>query len=284
MLNEAQQLYQQAEQQIQTTIGNLDGAIQFIIAAGNNHPNRIDICKQNTLPGGTTGEFLKGKKTESGFSQANPFQSSSGTNSSNAFSSNMQTSSPFGGSAAPNTSRPFGQSAQTAGTSAFGQPSGTSAFGQTNALATKPSPFGQASSTASNTPSSNPFGGVNNAVPAARSAVASGGGPYPPGSSKQHPDISSYASKTMNGQLTQWNGKAVTYQDGRPGIRAFNGSWTRIWFPDGAPAYYKDTELPAEAYDEKTKTQWQAFEHTGRFEGGVMPELPPMREACLWNI
>ncbi|RNJ58481.1 hypothetical protein D7B24_004563 [Verticillium nonalfalfae] len=141
-LNEAQQLYQQAEQQIQTTVRNLDGAIQFIIAAGNSHPNRIDICKQNTLPGGTTGEFLKENRAESAFSQASPFQSNSGTNSSNPFSSHAQSSSPFGGNTpSSNTSSPFGQ-AHNSGASTFGQPSSTSAFGQPNALGQKPSPFG----------------------------------------------------------------------------------------------------------------------------------------------
>ncbi|PNH71741.1 hypothetical protein VD0001_g5815 [Verticillium dahliae] len=143
-LNEAQQLYQQAEQQIQTTVGNLDGAIQFIIGAGNNHPNRIDICKQNTLPGGTTGEFLKGNRAQSSFSQASPFRSNSGTNSSNPFSSSAQSSSAFGGNTpSSNTSNPFGQ-AHNSGASTFGQPSSTSAFGQPNALGQKPSPFATA--------------------------------------------------------------------------------------------------------------------------------------------
>lgn len=87
----------------------------------------------------------------------------------------------------------------------------------------------------------------------------------------------------MTGQLAQWKGKPVTYKDSVPGIQEFDGTWRRIWFPDGPPPYYKDTELPAEEYDEKSKAQWKAFEQTGRFEGG-MPDLPPMREVCVWDF
>ncbi|KAL2753236.1 hypothetical protein ACRALDRAFT_2029116 [Sodiomyces alcalophilus JCM 7366] len=478
-ITQAQQLWQQAQQQIQTTLGNLDGAIEFIRAAEHKHPNRYDICKQNTPAGGSTGAFSKGRtQTTSAFSQPNPFQSGSaaGASTANPFSTNTQTSSPFGAgtsttgafgqpsttasgfgqpsalgqkpspfgapafgqpsqpatafakpaentpfSAASQSKPAFGQSGfgqpafgqsgfgkpaqgaspfgqaqagQTgAGGSAFGQPSALgsqpkgfgapafgqpaqpaqpSAFGQASALGQKPNPFAGGSTgpspfasagptaTANTTspfgapaqPSAapNPFGqpaqpstaspfataaqpatGASNpfasqttttqpaqanpfqqatqkaspfgqpssgtsmapnpfnsnapaAAPTAAAAASSGGNnPYPPGSAKKHPDVSTYATKNMSGQLAQWKGKAVTYKDGVPGIREFDGTWARIWFPDGPPAYYKDTELPAEEYDEKSKAQWRTFEQTGKFEGG-MPELPPMREVCLWDF
>ncbi|KAJ2966949.1 hypothetical protein NUW58_g10548 [Xylaria curta] len=54
-INEVTALHNQAEQQIRTTLGNLDSAVQFVLAGANNHPNRIDICKQNTIEGGTPG-------------------------------------------------------------------------------------------------------------------------------------------------------------------------------------------------------------------------------------
>ncbi|OHF02024.1 hypothetical protein CORC01_02603 [Colletotrichum orchidophilum] len=533
-LNQAQELYQQAQQQMKTAVGNLDGAIQFIISAEQTHPNRIDLCKQGTLPGGTTGEFAVGKRAASSLGQQNPFSSNTPAATSNPFSSNNQQTSAFGGGGlssgsafgqpaalgqrpnpfgtpafgqtsqpsqpsstfgqpskptsafgAPSSSAPafgqtsqptsafgqasalgggtsafgqasalgqkpnpfgapaFGQPAQPAtggGGSAFGQPSqlggGGSAFGQASALGQKPNPFGgaasgaspfasaggsgnitssfgqasqntassspfaqpaqnatqnanpfgapaqptaspfgqpaqpattsafgQASQTASSNPfgqpsqaqpaASNPFGakpdaqpsafgqpsmgaqptqsaqpasafgqpaqlgqkpnpfGQNNAspfsqpagglgaggsapnpfgsqtaapaAPVAQQAAAPGSGPYPPGSSRQHPPVSSYSSKGMDGRLSNWKGKPVTYQGNLPGIRAFNGAWTRIWFPDGPPNYYKDTELPDELYDDKSKQQWQAFTQTGKFEG-LMPEVPPKREFCLWDL
>ncbi|CCF37607.1 CCCH zinc finger protein [Colletotrichum higginsianum] len=48
-LSQAQEIYQQAQQQMKTAVDNLDGAIQFIVSADQKHPNRIDICKQEPL-------------------------------------------------------------------------------------------------------------------------------------------------------------------------------------------------------------------------------------------
>ncbi|KAK2769907.1 ccch zinc finger domain protein [Colletotrichum kahawae] len=571
-LNQAQELYQQAQQQMKTAVGNLDGAIQFLISAEQKHPNRVDICKQGTLPGGTTGEFAVGRRATGSLGQANPFGSggssgasanpfSSGGQQPSAFGSGPSTTgsafgqasalgqkpNAFGGGAAPAFGQPsqptsafgqassapafgqpsqptsaFGSGAQSS-TSAFGQPSqpssafgqpsalggGASAFGQASALGQKPnpfgsggafgqpaqssgtstsafgqtsqpaasgsafgqpsqpgtsgsafgqpsqpgasgsafgqpsalggtgsgfgqasalgqkanpfggggafgggsgnttsaSPFGQAPSTnnsasspfgqpaqnatqnaspfgapsqpaqsafgqpsqpgasaspfgqpsqtsqpaaanpfgqPSQTPAaSNPFGakqdapasggmdaqptqptsafgqpsqpqaaanpfgqakpafgqptglggaaqanpfGAQPAAPVAQQQAAPGSGPYPPGSSKQHPPVSSYSSKGMDGRLSMFKGKPVVYQNNLPGVRALDGGWKRVWFPDGPPNYYKDTELPDESYDEKSKLQWQAFARTGQFEGGLMPELPPQREFCLWDI
>jgi nucleoporin NUP42 len=58
----------------------------------------------------------------------------------------------------------------------------------------------------------------------------------------------------------------------------------RIWFPGGAPNYYKETELPDEAYDADTLRLWDAFEKTGIFDGGFVPELPPKRIHCRWDF
>lgn len=89
-----------------------------------------------------------------------------------------------------------------------------------------------------------------------------------------------------------FKGKAVTYELPKNGgdkevpvIRNFDGSSTRIWFPNGAPPYNQDTEGAAGGgYDEKTSARWNAFAQTGRFEDGVMPEVPPMREFCTWDF
>lgn len=115
-------------------------------------------------------------------------------------------------------------------------------------------------------------------------AATPGGNPYPPGSSKTHPGAETYITVNGNGTLAAFKGKAVTYKEDKPGIRAFDGTWTRIWFPNGAPNYYEDTELPMAAYDDKTKAQWQQFEQTGNFADGVMPALPPPRECTAWDF
>ncbi|KAI0593962.1 hypothetical protein F4775DRAFT_575584 [Biscogniauxia sp. FL1348] len=437
-------LYQQSQQQIETTLGNLDGAVQFLLAAENNHPNRIDICKQNTREGGTIGIFAR--EPEQGGFAANPLTSHSSANQ-NAFSSNPQPN-PFGGGggsafgqpsalgqkpnpfgAAPSSQ--FGQPSQMgAAASAFGQPSqmgsSGSAFGQPSALGSRPSPFGAPSAGSSSgfgpvgqqsafgQPSAlgqrpNPFGGApassapspfgqptaaaaaapnpfgqpapstsspfgqpastnpfgqgasasndlsmdtsapppaasnpfgqpsgsgfgapanNNAFASQPSGFAAAGssnpfgppqtqsqpqpqvaattaktGPYAPGSTKQHPPAESYITKTMgNGPITSFRGQQVIYkwkvhdkyqdqppQDRTskdipvPGVRNPDGSWRKIFFPDGPPSYNKDTEPDPSKYDATVQAAYATMAATGRFEGD-MPEVPPMREECLWNF
>src|ERR1700753_1490903 len=106
------QLYQTAEQQIQITLGNLDAALQFVIDGEKKHPNRLDVCKQSSQPGGTSGRF-------SGKSETSAFGGQTG-----AFAA-------------------AGKSLNTFGSAAMNTTSSTSgAFGQPTALGQKPSPFG----------------------------------------------------------------------------------------------------------------------------------------------
>ncbi|KAH8904504.1 hypothetical protein BR93DRAFT_952443 [Coniochaeta sp. PMI_546] len=162
-INEIDALNQTAQQQIQTALANLDGAIQFIVDAGNKHPNRIDICQQGTTPGGTTGEFAVGKPRNPAFGggQAPSF----GAPANAAFGAPSQPANPFsapsqpaaGGFGQPSAlgQKPsafgtpafgtpaFGQPAKPAAAPAFGQPSQpVSAFGQSSALGAKPNAFG----------------------------------------------------------------------------------------------------------------------------------------------
>jgi nucleoporin NUP42 len=88
----------------------------------------------------------------------------------------------------------------------------------------------------------------------------------------------------MDGRLAQFKGKPVTYKDGQPGIKEFNGTWTRIWFPNGPPGYNRDTELALEEYSDTVKAQWNKFGQTGTFADGLMPELPPPRVCTRWDF
>ncbi|KAF4345288.1 NUP42-nuclear pore [Fusarium beomiforme] len=210
-----------------------------------------------------------------------------------------QGNSPFGqpsNAAAPAASNPFGNSNATSNQSAkspFGQPSQTQSngFASQNNQQPASNPFGQPSQQKP----ANPFGQLSNTTPAAANpfattqppkpaAAAISAGPYPSNSSRQHPPIDSYSSKGMDGRLSIFKGKSVIYKDDKPGIREFDGTWRRIWFPDGPPPYSADTELPPEKYDDKSKAQWMAFAQTGTFEDGLMPELPPPRECTLWDF
>lgn len=178
-------------------------------------------------------------------------------------------------------SNPFGTAGNTltAPANPFGQPAQPSQPATSN-------PFAQAA------PANTGFAAAAQPAVAAASATGEAAGPYPPNASRQHPPYSSYATKALNGQLQAFKGKGVTYQeiDGQhvPGIRNFDGSWHKIWFPDGPPAYYKDTE-PDRAYTDQEKAVYEKFVHTSKFElagagGGGMPEAPPAREFCTWDM
>jgi nucleoporin NUP42 len=88
----------------------------------------------------------------------------------------------------------------------------------------------------------------------------------------------------MDGRISSFKNKPVTYKGDAPGIRTFDGTWTRIWFPDGPPAHNKDTELLPEEYDEMSRSLWAAFAQKGEFVDGIMPELPPPRECTNWDF
>ncbi|KJZ77613.1 hypothetical protein HIM_02790 [Hirsutella minnesotensis 3608] len=224
----------------------------------------------------------------------NPFASNNATqnNITSPFGQPAQSAGPFGQAATP-ASNPFGSAQQQPAQEAnnpFGQkpqPATNGTFGQ------PANPFAQNSSNASNSMSQqpaasrpNPFGAQTGQPAAASNPAAStaSANPYPPGSSRQHPPLDSYSARGMDGRLTAFKGKPVAYRNGLPGNRTFDGTWTRIWFPNGPPAYCKDTELPIEEYNETTKAQWQAFAQSGVFADGIMPDLPPPRECTVWDF
>ena len=92
-IQEAQALVNTAEQQMKTALNDLDGAIKYISDGGNQHPNRIDICKAR---GQASGQSQMREHSQPAFGQT---------------------------SGAPT----FGQPAAPGG---FGQPSSTPAHGQ----------------------------------------------------------------------------------------------------------------------------------------------------------
>lgn len=216
---------------------------------------------------------------------------------------------PFG-SAQPNqpqTQSPFGppQSQQPAQPSPFGQTGGQ----PVNGFSTGATPFGTTPSTTSigqqgggfgpSAPSGpqavNPFAPIpqgqpqqpaqgSHFGPSAATGRAADPNPYPPGSSAQHPHPETYSSRDASNRLTMFKGKRVVYKDNQPGFQNHDGSWEKIWFPDGPPGYYAATELPEESYDQATKNAYQKFRETGEWEGGKLPLLPPRREWSNWNF
>ncbi|KAI8631421.1 hypothetical protein F5Y19DRAFT_473095 [Xylariaceae sp. FL1651] len=216
--------------------------------------------------------------------------------------------SPFGQPAAAN---PFAQVAATSNDQSMDTSAPDSVpsnpFGQTpntnpGLSSQTHNPFGAPPSSFVS-PASNPFGSV---APQAQplqvpSAPAAKHGPYAPGSTKQHPPVESYVTKAVNGRLTSFKNQPVVYrwkvndryQDEAPqtpnpeppvpGVRKPDGTWSKILFPDGPPIYNKDTEPDPAQYDATVKEAYAHMAVTGRFRGD-MPEVPPMREDCVWTF
>jgi nucleoporin NUP42 len=132
----------------------------------------------------------------------------------------------------------------------------------------------------------NPFGGANPIGQLGALTVLNGdasrGSDIP--ISAGHPPLESYSTRDATGRLNMFKGKRVVYKEGQAGVQNRDGSWSKIWFPEGAPAYYKDTEMEDSAYDESTKEAYVKMRQAGSFQGGVMPLVPPKREWCLWNF
>lgn len=208
---------------------------------------------------------------------ANPFASTAqgpASSASNPFAQQPSQQSPFGAPAGQASGTSFGQN----NASPFGQQQQPQ---QPQQQQTGANPFAQ-SQTNGTSSQANPFAAAQQPPPAG--GAAGNNSPYPPTSSRQHPPLESYSSKTMDGRLAMFKGKPVSYQGGLPGIRSFDGTWTRIWFPNGPPGYNRDTEVPMQEYSDIMKKQWAIFAQTGAYAGGLMPELPPPRVCTQWDF
>lgn len=201
-MQQAEGLHREAEQQIQNTLQNVDAAIQYILSSENEHPNRLDICRQGTIAGqnSTIANPFSGSLNSTG--TTNPFVGPAPAAASpfGQPSALGQTTNPFGNAvqAAPS---PFGQPAALGPKSnPFGQPaSAATPFGQPSALGQKSTPFGQP-------PAATPFGQPSvlgpkpNAFGAPSnngfSVHADGANPFP--SAQQTQGIGSFGSSQPN--------------------------------------------------------------------------------------
>ncbi|TVY81949.1 Nucleoporin [Lachnellula suecica] len=216
--------------------------------------------------------------------QANPFGTPSGQTS-NPFAG--ASAAPFGApSPAPNNpfaapspapNNPFGASSQPTNQNPFGGARLQNPPVPASSAPNAPNPF---NSPQPNPPISNPFGNAAAAQNPGISQLGINGNT----AATPHPPISSYSSKDQNGRLTMFKGRRVVYQNGVPGVQNNDRTWSKIWFPEGAPLPYKDTEMEDSAYDDGTKAAYGQMRQTGSFTNGVMPMLPPKREWCTWDF
>ncbi|KAE9369623.1 hypothetical protein N431DRAFT_380850 [Stipitochalara longipes BDJ] len=176
---------------------------------------------------------------------------------------------PFGGTPIPQPN-PFGAAPGPA-------PAAASPFG-TPQPPSQPAanPFGNPQSTPR--PAATPFGNPPPAQPQTQ--------PYTNGSSSltEHPPLSKYSTRDSNGHLLTWKGKHVVYKDGLPGTQSFDGTWEKIWFPDGPPAPDKWAEAEPELYTEDVKNAYEHARRNGVFDGGMIPLVPPKQEWCQWDF
>lgn len=137
-VQEAEALWGESVKQMDAALGDLDGAVNYIVSGANEHPNRLDIV------GGNTGTYANQAPQTSAFGQpAAPAQPS------NTFGKPSQPSQPsaFGQPAFGQPSQPSGPASAFGAPSTLGQPSPfgqSSAFGQPSSLGSG-SAFGQPS-------------------------------------------------------------------------------------------------------------------------------------------
>ncbi|KAA8566284.1 hypothetical protein MFRU_019g00620 [Monilinia fructicola] len=177
-IQDAERLWQEADQQIQNALNDVDGAINYIIAADNKHPNRNDVCQQGT----STDQTPWVQRNPS--SGINSFGAPSQTATSTFGQPSTQNASAFGqpSSAFGGPSQGFGTAQQGGTSGSFGQPSALgqnpsafgSAFGQPSQVEQRAGAFGNPSVMGQKT---NPFGAPSNSgANAGQSGLSSFGG------------------------------------------------------------------------------------------------------------
>ena len=244
------------------------------------------------------------------FSSASPFsQATQAQQTTSGFSQNQSSASPFT-QAAQNQqqqSSPFGQAhqQQQQTSSPFGQPQQPSGFASAGGITGK-NPFGSQTQTngfgASVTPQTTAFSQTPRQKPQQQQPQGESANPYPANSAAKHPPSESYMQKDMNGRLTTFKGKSVSYKpdpfkkestsptvpgylDKGAGAFGSQEKWIKIWFPAGPPVYNKDTEGPDPGkYTNSLKQAYQEAIQKSVFTLGQMPDVPPMRQWCLWDF
>lgn len=88
---------------MQIVLRNVNEAVQYVLDGENRHPNRLDICQQDTH-GAPFGEFEVGKRTKIIYDGQQQSNNPSGSGNNN----NSAQANPFGQLLQPATSSSFG--------------------------------------------------------------------------------------------------------------------------------------------------------------------------------
>jgi nucleoporin NUP42 len=189
-IDEAQKLHKTASDQMRVAMQDVDGAIEYIIGAEKDHPNRLDICKQGST-----------RDNSDVFARANA--SGSANSSASGFG---QPSMPAPGFGQPSMPGP-----------GFRKPTGpTSAFGQTSSDTSGTSGFSQPS------PTQNPFARASNPTPLNPFSRAQGNLGTPAGGFGAS-SPGGFQSSSSGGFGTTPNMDATMESPGKPGSSTAGG-------------------------------------------------------------
>ena len=98
------------------------------------------------------------------------------------------------------------------------------------------------------------------------------------------PELSSYATFDVRNNLRSWKGQPVVYDQGEPHVRRPDGSFERIWFPNGAPGPDLNVANGIGATSGQDAEAWAYLRQHGVFQNGVMPQNPPGRSDLRWDL
>ena len=257
-VQEAMALISAANQQMQTTLVDLDGAVNYLVSGEKEHPNRIDVC--NTI--NTLGQYIPNEN------MAAPIPGSANSTTLPSFVQpvDMYTQAPFRRS---NTLADHYEGQQK---SEIDRPSNSLPAVTTDRLQGALNPFTTQSKLATNTSTTT-------------SALRAGSfaSPSYTAQSLNAPNQATLAYKDVNGKLSSWKGRPVVYVGTEPTLKRPDGALEKIWFPD-PPKWNKEQDVPVEEYDKTVKEDYRYMGINGSFRNRIMPDLPPKREWCSWDI
>ncbi|KAH6637674.1 hypothetical protein C7974DRAFT_389971 [Boeremia exigua] len=222
---EESDLHAKMQQQVKAIVDDIEGAVRYIEAGANEHPNRLDMVRGST-------EQAASSSIPFAQTPSNPF-SSAATSQGTAFG---QPSRPGFGQPA------FGQPSNPAQTSAFGQASNpgqtTSAFGASSTMGQKPSPFGQSSASGAVSGFGKPAFGASGFGQTSMPGTASAFG-QPSGPAQQSPfgQAASNANKPAFGQSSAPGGAATFGQASTPAQGSAFGQANALGQSQQSPAF-----------------------------------------------
>lgn len=246
-----QELLAKVNEQIQQILNDIDGAVNYVLAGENEHPNRRDMC-QVPASGSTTtaaNSFSNPTSTNGGFGQPSGLGATATSQPAFGAPSFGKPASPFAGAAQPSA---FGQPSLPEGTSAFGKPSlpgQGGAFGQLS-VPSQTSAFGQPSA---------PGQGSAFGQPSAPRPTTAFGQPSAPSTTSAFGQPSAPGTTSAFGQPSA---PGTTSAFGRPSAPVASGAFGQPSLPGQTSAFGQPSQ-PTSAFGQPTNPAPSPFAQAG---------------------